>query len=218
MGVRGARPKRKSISWSAKLAYAVGLIATDGCLSGDGRHIELTSKDKEQLLTFMQCVGKKVKISTKKSGYTRKLTTRIQFSDVTLYSFFISVGLTPNKTKTIGKLEIPDKYFFDFLRGSLDGDGSFYSYWDPRWRSSFMFYLSFVSASMAHLNWIRSVLTRLISVRGHKTNAKGKSWYQLKYAKKESLKIIKKMYYSNSVPCLQRKRKKIFLALKRQRT
>lgn len=216
MVVRGAKPRRKSVAWSARAAYAVGLIATDGCLSSDGRHIELTSKDAQQLKTFMKCLDIQVKITTKTSGYTRKPTTRIQFSDVTLYRFFLSIGLTPNKTKTIGVLEIPDRYFFDFLRGSLDGDGTFYSYWDPRWRSSFMYYLCFVSASKKHLDWLRASLVHFLGVRGHVTHARGASWYQLKYAKNESLKIIKKMYYSKSVPCLQRKRKKIFLALATQ--
>ncbi len=36
------------MKWTANLAYAVGLITTDGCLSKDGRHIDLTSKDLEQ--------------------------------------------------------------------------------------------------------------------------------------------------------------------------
>ncbi len=39
--------------WNANLAYAVGLIAADGCLSKDGRHIILVSKDIEQLLDFL---------------------------------------------------------------------------------------------------------------------------------------------------------------------
>jgi len=32
--------------WSADFAYAVGLLTTDGSLSIDGRHINLTSKRK----------------------------------------------------------------------------------------------------------------------------------------------------------------------------
>lgn len=50
------------IRWSNELAYAVGLIATDGNLSKDGRHIELTSKDTEQLETFKRCLKLKNRI------------------------------------------------------------------------------------------------------------------------------------------------------------
>ncbi|TSD05774.1 MAG: Uncharacterized protein Greene07147_479 [Parcubacteria group bacterium Greene0714_7] len=215
MGKRGPKPRRKKpVEWSSNLAYAIGLIATDGSLSKNGRHIELTSKDRGQLQTFMRCLDIEVKIGIKK-GYADKTANRVQFGDVVFYDFLLEIGLTPNKTKTIGALDIPDKYFFDFLRGHHDGDGSFHSYWDKRWKSSFMFYLIFVSASKEHVDWLRSKLERFLDVRGHITHGRTATVYQLKYAKAESLKIIKNMYYSNTVPCLKRKRVKIFKALRR---
>lgn len=200
--------------WSAELAYAVGLIATDGCLSSSGRHINLTSKDTEQLQNFMRCIGREIKISTKKSSFVPKGITYVQFGDVVLYDFLLSIGLTPHKTKTISKLAIPEEYFFDFLRGHHDGDGSFYSYYDPRWRSSFMFYLQFISASKTHVEWIRSELYRRLGVKGHITSSKGSCVIQLKYAKAESIKVLKKMYPRPDVICLSRKRLKIERALR----
>ncbi|MBU6323488.1 MAG: hypothetical protein KGI41_02100 [Patescibacteria group bacterium] len=214
MAKRGAKPKRREVVWSPELAYAVGLIATDGNLSSDGRHLSLTSKDIEQLKNFMQCIGKKVQIGKKKSSYTGNTTTHVQFGDVVLYDFLLGIGLTPNKTKTIGALDIPDEYFFDFLRGHHDGDGSFYSYYDPRWRSSFMFYLSFISASRAHVEWIRTELERRLKVCGHLTASTRSSVIQLKYAKAEALKILKRMYQKPHVVCLSRKRLKIAKALR----
>jgi 6-phosphofructokinase len=113
----------------------------------------------------------------------------------------------------MGKLKIPDKYFFDFLRGCFDGDGCFYSYWDPRWRSSHMFYLEFVSASKKHIDWLRKELKTRINIFGH-VNKDGKSpTLQLKYAKREAVEIIRKMYYNSKVVCLSRKRIKIEKAL-----
>lgn len=210
MGKRGPKPKRTvPIIWSANVAYAVGLLATDGCLSNDKRHIDLTSKDLEQLENFKKCLNVVAPISFKKSGYTGKMTTRIQFSDVGLYRFLQEIGFTPAKTKTINALKIPDEFFFDFLRGHHDGDGYFFSYWDPRWRSSFMFYLAFSSASKEHIMWIQQQLQNILSVKGHCTKQAIKSVYQLKYAKRESLKIIRKMYYDKNVVCLSRKRLKI---------
>jgi hypothetical protein len=53
MKKRGQKPKGKvKIVWSSNMSYAIGLLTTDGCLSSDGRHILLTSKDKEQLNNF----------------------------------------------------------------------------------------------------------------------------------------------------------------------
>jgi hypothetical protein len=214
MGLRGPKPKRKEVTWSSDIAYAAGLIATDGSLSIDGRHIDLTSKDREQLDNFMRCIGREVTISTKKGRYSNQVYMRLQLSDVTLYEFFVSIGLTPKKSHTIGKIIVPDKYFFDFLRGHHDGDGSFHSYLDPRWKNSFMFYLSFISASRAHVEWIRENITRLAGVQGHFSTAQSSCVVQLRYAKKEAIQILQRMYPTHEVICLSRKRLKIEAALR----
>ena len=214
MGKRGPQPKRKEVLWSPELAYAVGLIATDGNLSTSGRHVSLTSKDVPQLKTFLRCIDRSdVPIAVKKGSY-RPSITHVQIGDVVLYDFLLSIGLMPNKTKKLGELAIPDKYIFDFLRGHHDGDGSFYSYFDPRWRSSFMFYLSFISASPSHIYWIREILERLLGVQGHITTSKNSCVVQLKYAKREALIVLKKLYPRPDVVCLARKRLKIEHALR----
>ena len=210
----GMKPKEKiNRTWSPDLAYAIGLLTTDGCLSKDGRHFDLTSKDVEQLKTFLSCLGIKNRIGKKMSGFTKKFCPRVQFGDVIFYRFLLGIGLGPAKSKTLGKLYIPDKYFFDFLRGHFDGDGTFYSYYDPRWKSSFMFYTVFISASLKHLKWIRKKLYKILKIKGHFTHDAHKVTYHLKYAKRESLRVLRKMYHNRGVPCLNRKRLKIERAL-----
>lgn len=214
MGERGPMPKKIiDETWRPELAYVVGLIATDGCLAKDGLLIDLTSKDEEQLKNFSKCLGVKFKIGIKWSGDGNK-NLRIQFKNKIFYNFLLSLGLTPAKSKTIGKINIPDKYFFDFLRGCFDGDGCFYSYWDPRWKSSHMFYLEFTSASIKHISWLREELKARVNILGHVTKSKNNSAFNLKYAKKEALEIIRKMYYTPKVVCLSRKSLKIEKALK----
>lgn len=213
MGKRGTKPQEKvKTIWSPEFAYAIGLIASDGSLSKDGRHIDLTSKDREQLVNFMKCLSITVKIGEKKSG-TGKKVLRVQFGDVEFYRFLFSIGLFPNKTKTLGSIHIPDRFFFDFLRGHFDGDGTFYSYWDPRWRSSFMFYLVFISASKKHIQWLRTRIFTTLHIRGHIVKVVDNSAYTLRYAKTESLKLLSKLYYDERVVCLSRKRKKVEKAL-----
>ena len=214
MGKRGPKPgfnakRRISESWSPELAYAIGLLATDGCLSPPGHLIDLTSNDREQLENFNRCVGVDFRITAKKSSTTKR-SLRVQFKNVIFYNFLLSIGLTPAKSKTLGPLAIPDKYFFHFLRGVFDGDGCTYSYWDPRWKSSFMFYLCFASASPIFLNWLRMQIEQRLSVRGHVTGLHHGSCGQLKYAKADSLKILKRMYRHVPKGCyLPRKHLKI---------
>lgn len=207
------RLKRKvKTEWSSNLAYAIGLLTTDGNLSKDGRHIDLTSKDREQLENFLGCIKRKVKISFKYSGSGRRYP-RIQFSDVNFYNFLLSIGLKPKKTMTISIIRVPMKYFFDFLRGHLDGDGSFYSYFDPRWQSSYMFYTNFSSASRIHIVWLRKMLRRLLKINGYISKSINSAVYQLRYAKRESLLLLPKLYPNNRIVCLSRKRLKIQKAL-----
>lgn len=209
MGKRGPKPKRLvKTEWSENLAYAIGLLATDGCLVQATTLIDLTSTDREQLLNFNKCIGIDIKIGVKKSSLGKKIM-RVQIKNKIFYEFLLLIGLTPAKSKTIGAIDIPDKYFFDFLRGCFDGDGSFYSYWDKRWKSSFMFYTEFASASPKFIIWLQKKIFEHLDIRGHITKDVKGSTEQLKYAKADSIKILKKMYHSSKIICLSRKRLKI---------
>ena len=158
------KPKQKVlIKWSSNFSYALGLLASDGNLAKNSGHINFTSKDKDQILNFSSCLGIHNKIGTKLSGSGNR-SFYIQFGDVVFHRFLISIGITPRKSKTIGKVKIPKKYFFDFLRGVFDGDGTFYSYYDPRWRSSFMFYTGFTSASIKHVKWLRDSIFKKLGI------------------------------------------------------
>lgn len=210
----GAKPKGKvKIEWSADFAYAIGLIASDGCLYNDGRHISFVSKDIEQIDNFLKALNIKVHIGISKSSWKGKEAFRVQFSDVLFYEFLNTIGLTKAKSKTIGALHIPDDLFFDFLRGLFDGDGCTYSYWDKRWRSSFMLYISFASASSVFILWLRGKIKEKLNVTGHIAALKDDSFYQLRYAKNECLPIIRNMYKTKSKLCLKRKYLKILTSL-----
>ncbi len=216
MNKRGARPQGKvNIQWSPKFAYAIGLLATDGNLSPDKRHINFTSKDLKLIQLFKRClqlsnmIGRKAREREKVKRYYV-----LQFGDVFFYQFLNSIGLFPNKSKILASIKIPQKYFFHFLRGHFDGDGTFYSYFDPRWKSSFLLYTVFISASKKHIDWLRQELQKRVGIKGHISKAKTNSAYQLKYAKRESLKLLPKMYYDSDTLCLFRKREKIMIALR----
>ena len=209
MEKRGPKPKGKvKIKWSANFAYAIGLLVSDGNLSPDGRHITFVSKDNEQINNFLIALDISVPISYSQSGYTDSKSPRVQFGDVLFYDFLLSIGLMPNKSKVIGEVSIPQKYFWHFLRGMFDGDGSIHSYLDPRWKSSFMFYTIFSSASKDYIIWLRKEIYKLSGVLGHVTG-KNQKVYQLKYAKADSLIILRAMYPNRRTLSLSRKRLKI---------
>jgi len=210
---------KKEFKWSSKIAYAVGLLVTDGNLSGDGRHMTMRSSEVSQLRTFKKCLKLSNRIArSKNDGWGKNPSYRVQFGNVQFYRWLIKIGLFPNKTYTIGKIKLPSKYFRDFLRGHLDGDGTITTYKDyyntfknPKYIYTRL-WVRFMSASKTHIEWIRENIFKLIHIKGHTAQAKIYRSYQtarmwhLKFGKKESTKLLSWIYYDKNVPCLKRKR------------
>jgi hypothetical protein len=128
----------------------------------------------------------------------------LQFSDVSLYDFLQSIGLTPAKSKTIGELKVPDEFYADFLRGYFDGDGTVYAYWDKRWVNSLMYYCCYAGASMPLLEWLRVTNSRLAGV-GKGSIRTGSRAFALGYAKSDSRLLFQYMYKIDGSPRLSRK-------------
>lgn len=208
-----------SHTWSPEKAYAVGLLTTDGNLSKDGRHITMSSSDIDLLETFNRCLSLNAKISeTKNNGYAVKPHYKVQFSNVQLYRWLLEIGLFPNKTHTLNKINIPNSYFRDFLRGHLDGDGSIFMYNDKynnyhgRSYTHLRVYLKFISASQQHIEWLQKKINKHTGANGaiSHTTSKLKNHvpiWTIKYSKSETVKLLTWMYYVASVPCLARKKK-----------
>ena len=200
------KPKSKPIKWDSEIAYIVGLITSDGCLSNKCKTIDFTSKDKELVKTFKKCLNLKNKIGYKyRSKEKLKKYWRIQFNNVAFYKWLIEIGLTPCKSKTLNALKIPDKYFFKFLRGILDGDGHIRNFQDPVYPNSQRLYIVFYSASLNHLKWLQQKINSLLNIHGfieHTTRE-----FRLTFAKKESLKLLPCLYHNDKdkILCLRRK-------------
>lgn len=190
---------------TAESAYAIGLMATDGCLSPDGRHLSLTSKDLEQVITVRRIFGVRANPGTVKRGQIpNKAYHRIQWADVCLYRALCSLGMTANKSKTLGKVIIPAEYFWDFLRGCIDGDGSLGQYSHPQSRQP-QSRLRLTSASEDFVMWIHAeIALRIPEVRGW--ISKHNSVYTLNFGKRDCIAILERMYYAEDVPTLARKR------------
>ncbi len=217
-------PKKKQYkldSWTSELAYAVGLITTDGNLSPDGRHISLTSSDQQLLRTFRKCLNLKNKITKNPNGsYSKRQCYRIQFGNILFYKWLTKIGLMPRKTSRLREISIPNRFLRDFLRGHLDGDGSIVTYEDrynefknPKYVYKRL-YVNFVSSSPKHINWIFQKLSKILNIvgeisnytkKGHRENIK--TVWKLRFAKKASLKLLSWLYYQPNLPCLIRKRK-----------
>lgn len=201
------RLSKVSTSWSSYLAYAVGLITADGNLSPDGRHINFTTKDIQLAQTFRDCLSLTNKIGVKARGGSKiKLYFVVQFGDKNFYNFLTSIGLTTAKSKTIEDLNIPDKFYADFLRGCIDGDGNICIANHPESRLP-QLRVRLFSGSKSFLLWVLTSLRRFTNVKGGwiYTSRTG-TISTLSFGKSDSTQVLRYIYYHGSQgPLLTRK-------------
>ncbi len=190
------------------LWYIVGFIATDGNLSPDGRHINITSKDTEHLILLKRALGITNKLSSK-LGISKTRSSVLQFGDVKFYRFLEQIGLTKKKSLTLKPLKIPKKYFHDFLRGVIDGDGNIQE-WVHKSNGNTQWVIKIVSASPFFLPWIKDRIEECMKTQGkiYDSIRPGHSnpLYILKYGKFAAKIILRKCYYVGSL-ALKRKLK-----------
>ena len=197
--------RRVKIKWGPDFAYAIGVIASDGYLNPDQKHIWISSAEEEMLLNFKQALRSTNKIGRyARGGEKEKRYFYFTFEDKIFYKFLNSIGITSAKSKTIKMVVVPDKYFGDFLRGLFDGDGSFYTFQDKRWPSSFGYQISFASASYDFVIWLKEKLTKLYGIKGF--IRPGAGVFVIRYVKRDSIKLFLEMYKNkNKVLFLRRK-------------
>jgi hypothetical protein len=210
------RLPEKDYPWTPQLAYAVGLLVTDGNLSKDGRHIIMRSAEPLMLETFKQCLclNSKIGVARKNNG---DISYRVQFSNVQFYDWLMRIGLFPAKSYTIGAIKVPNQFFPDYFRGCVDGDGNIrtyhntYNVYRGRRYSTQSLFIRITSASEKHLIWLQDKIGFLVGAKGaiikyEPRNDRRAPVWVIQFAKKESLRLIAWMYYAPEFPCLERKR------------
>lgn len=110
-------------------AYWLGFLYADGYITKDGKiGCTLATKDEEHLKKFQTDIETNypIRTYTQTKGYAPgTLYVRIQICSQQLIQDAIKHGLVPNKTKILTfPATIPQDLLRHFLRGYIDGDGS----------------------------------------------------------------------------------------------
>lgn len=188
-----------------ELAYVVGLIASDGCLTQGNHEVEFVSSEIEMVELYLRGL-RLTNVTAQVANHPgRRPWYRIRLSDRQYRSFLEGIGLTPAKSKTIGPLKVPDDVFADFARGLLDGDGSWYitRSWQGRYR---YLRVELCSASHCFLDWIHNKISALAGLEGNLRSRRSGRSHDLHYASQKALALGRWLYYSPNVLALSRKR------------
>lgn len=110
-------------------------------------------------------------------------------------------GVVPDKTHNYVLPKVPDEYFFDFLRGYIDGDGCYYNNHGHT-------YMHITCASMDVLEWLKTILDKYgISTSIYKEK---ELKYRLTCTDGNTVSdLVNLLYHDNFSLCLSRKYDKI---------
>ena len=158
------------------------------------------------LLNCKKCLGVTNKIGKKSRDKSKNKKYHVlQFGDRNFFEYLLKIGLTPKKSKTLGKLKVPNKYFPHFLRGCIDGDGNISISKHPESKHP-QCQIRLYSASKKFLEWILKSCRKNFLIKGGSiSKINNSSIYSLKFGKSDSLKIVNRIYI-RGVICLARKK------------
>lgn len=99
--------------------YFIGLLATDGCITGNRIVLDFSEENKELLDYWNEFLGNKCKINCSIHKVFKVPQYRIAFRNDEIKDYLATFGIIPRKT-----FNLHLKYInWDILRGIIDGDG-----------------------------------------------------------------------------------------------
>jgi len=197
--------------WSSEMAYVLGLVITDGCISKTGT-VSLSMNDKELLEKVRKVMGSEHKIEPSKH---QKNLYIFHFARENMVRDLEKFGVVPKKSLIVTFPTVPEDYLPDFIRGVFDGDGSIY--FDTRSKNCPM-RTSFHSGSKDFIEKLEDNLTKLGMPERKISYQKTKNgiYYGIRYSHKDSVKLFNILYKNaqNSL-FLDRKYRRFLKGLKK---
>lgn len=189
------------LHWSSDIAYLTGLVTSDGTIKSNRPRIQWCNKDK----TLME-QAKSIADENNIAGDCKIFESirmgssywQYEFTSRRYRNFLENIGIHPNKSKTIGALDIPDNMFFDWLRGEIDGDGCWYR------NKNGNLSIQISSGSDIFLVWLAKQIKGYLELMGKGNVNKHNGAYNIRFFHQDSVEIASKVY-SNAEYYLRRK-------------
>ncbi len=192
--------------WSPELAWVLGIIWSDGNLTGD--RISVTSKDTDLVKTLTKVTGCNVPHYSNSDGKSHQF----RFSSKRVRASLEGIGLKERKTFDCPwPAGMPKDLEGHFVRGLIDGDGWVLERTTNRGRGVPQLTVGFCNASADLMNGYKRFLDQhniSYHFRVREPQQEGHSpLFYTSSSKIESLRALHGLLYPNSgVPCLRRKR------------
>lgn len=153
----------KFSNFTKESCYWAGYLAADGCVKYNHQTlsaISVKSNDKDiiqNLALYME--------ATNKIGFYNNKYYQLQvFSPTTVLNLQRLWNISPRKSLSYTyPTQMPDEYFYPYLRGYNDGDGSFYLRWSSPSDRIMRFTWTLLSGSAS---WVQTIKHKLNDIGG----------------------------------------------------
>lgn len=186
--------------------YILGLIWSDGNLTKEEDKISINSND----LDLLQMLYPKFSDTNKRIIYTYKKSNTIINTNNNFIAYCKKYGLCLNKSRIITFPPIPKKYYYSFIRGVFDGDGSVYI--QGKYKNNIYLGVTILSANKLFLIPIQNIFLENNIESNIIKDCRG-SVYCLKIYKQKSIKNFYNFIYNNTSYYLKRKKEKFSLKI-----
>lgn len=135
-------------SFDKQVAYLLGYICADGCVSKEGK-LMFATKDK----ILLEKINSAFQSNKPIKSYGNGKYFRLEFCSHEINNDLLKLGIIPKKPLRLYPLNLPKEIYPDFVRGFFDGDGCF------AYHVSYDTYKSMITSSNYEmLKWIHNIL------------------------------------------------------------
>ncbi len=186
-----------------KQAYFLGLLAADGTISDKKNTVSLSLNIEDGLDLIeifkqeLESLGKITIFKDKRIDYIRKSLCMIQFTNLHTKNTLINLGLKPKKTSNLCYPKINKELDRHFIRGFIDGDGSFFYK-----RGILVFSLV---GTEEILKSIQTILNKELDIEYTKLTKHITGVYYLRLGHKNTLKL-REWIYDDCIIAMKRKK------------
>lgn len=106
-------------TWSPKMAWTLGLIASEGNIQKDRPYIQFINTETELMEKFKSVI----EYTGSYIWHNGSRSYSISLYSQHMVDSLLKLGITPRKSLTLDYPPVPIEYLPDFARGYLDGDG-----------------------------------------------------------------------------------------------
>lgn len=193
--------------WSSDMAYVLGFIITDGCISNGRLSFGVQRKDSGVLdyISKLICPEIPVRLTETKRKGKIHLDARWRVGNVPhMIGQLSKLGICARKTGKEILPDCPEQFKSHLLRGIFDGDGCIHIHKNGQKK------FSICSASFSFLQDCRINLGLELG-KVHLREMNSKDFYNWFIYKQEDIRKLSDFMYTDNIFCLERKRIKFYV-------